>query len=127
MAVLGAEQAKPQREKLVADHLGGKAARKPDGAGAPGQGEFAEAFELGEVERQAVRPAETAQDAALQGDGLRLEERQFDSLLRACSRALRRLGSDGWPRAAETRSSRKAFSAAAISAVSQSAWRSCGL
>ena len=50
---------------------------KPRGsraASAPGQGEVAQAFELGEIEGQAVWLAETAQDTALQGDRLRLEE-----------------------------------------------------
>ena len=69
----------PRREKLAAHHFSGEAARKLDGAGTSGQGELAQALELGEIERQAVGPAETAQDAALQGDGLRLEERQVDA------------------------------------------------
>ncbi len=55
-----------------------------------GEGEFAEGFQLREVERQAVRMAEAAQDTSLQSERLGLEEIQFDATRQIC-----RLGKSG--------------------------------
>jgi hypothetical protein len=66
-----------------ADNFGGEAARQFETARASGQGEVAEHFELGEVEGEGVRLAETAQDAPLQSQWLRFEELQVQSILEA--------------------------------------------
>ena len=63
----GGEQGETRREKLFADDFSGESARQIETAGAAGQGELTKRFELGEIEGEAVRMAETAQDAALQG------------------------------------------------------------
>ncbi len=76
---LGSKQGETRRKKLSADNLSGESARQVEAAGTAGQRELAEGFDLGEIERKAVRMAETAQDASLQGEGLRLQKLQFDA------------------------------------------------
>ncbi len=76
----GASKERRGGRSFGADDFGGEAARQIEPAGAAGQGEVAEGFELGEVEGEAVGTAEAAQDAALQGERLRLEKFQLDAV-----------------------------------------------
>ena len=71
---------KGRRKKFSTDDLGGEASGKLEGAGAASKGEVAQPFDLGEVKRKRMGLAEAAEDAALQGYGLRLEERQLDAV-----------------------------------------------
>ena len=68
------EQAQQRREEFLADEFGGESARQLQGTGASGEGELAEGFQLREIQGEAVGMAEAAQDAALQGERLCLEE-----------------------------------------------------
>ena len=73
-------QAKQWREKFFADYFRDESARQPAATGMSGEGKVAEVFQLREIECEAVRKAQAAQDASLQGERLRLEEIQLDSV-----------------------------------------------
>ncbi len=90
LAGLWGAQTKQGREKLLADYFRDEAARQLAATGVSGQGEVAEVFQLREIECEAVRKAEAAQDASLQGERLRLENIQLDSM-----RQVWRLGKNG--------------------------------
>lgn len=62
-----------------ADDLGCEAARQLQASGSPRLGEVAQSFQLSEVEREAEGLAQPAQDAALQGDRLRVKPLQLDT------------------------------------------------
>jgi hypothetical protein len=78
------EQAKSRWEIFLADHFRGESARQLQGSGTSVEGEVSQVFQLSEIEREAVRMTEPAQDAPLQGKRLRLEELQFDTAFKVC-------------------------------------------
>jgi len=74
----GRKQEETRREKLFANHFRRESARQTKLPGVAGERELAQGFELGEVERQAGWTAETAQNAPLQSERLRLPRHSPD-------------------------------------------------
>lgn len=68
--------------EVFPDNFSGESARQVVTPGAAGERELAESFDLGEIQRKAVRTAETTQDAPLQSERLRMQKLQFDAALK---------------------------------------------